>query len=1164
MTYLSTLQAPLPDDRSRFRHWGNLQGCSDALSICAAAERHHGMLLVLVPDNLSVSQLARELRFFGGRKLGEILTFPDREILPYDRFSTHQDLISQRLRCLHRLPRLNKGVLICAISTALYHLPPPEFLAGHCFAFQQGEALDMHAWREQLQHSGYQAVSQVLHPGEYSVRGAIFDIFPMGSQQPFRLDLFDEDIDSIRTFDPETQRSLDQVAQITLLPAREFPLTDDSIRLFRQQWRAQFAGNPADCPIYQDISQGLNSAGAESYLPLFFTQTATLAAYLPEHALICHRGDTVGAAERFWQQTQRRYEQYRHDRLYPLLPPEQLLERVDGLFGQWKAWPQIRLHTEPVESSPHRYNCATTVPPSLPVNHRAQDPLSALKKYLAQAMAEGTRVLLCVESPGRREALLDLCQKYQLFPHVVEHWAAFLNSDVALGLTVGGLDHGLVLTQPKLAVIVENQLFGEHVQQRRQRKAHTHATDALVRNLSELQLGAPVVHIDHGVGRYAGLQTLTVQEQPAEFLMLEYANEAKLYVPVSALDTISRYSGADPEHAPLHILGTDHWQKQKKKALDKARDVAAELLDIYARRAAKSGYAFQTPDEQYLAFCQGFPFEETTDQAAAIAATLKDMTSPRPMDRLICGDVGFGKTEVAMRAAFVAVQSHQQVAILVPTTLLAQQHYENFRDRFADWPINVAVLSRFLSKAEQTKTLSQLASGQIDIIIGTHKLIQPDVIFQQLGLVIIDEEHRFGVRQKEQLKRLRADVDMLALTATPIPRTLNMALSGTRDLSVIATPPDRRLSIKTFVREFNRPLIQEAITRELARGGQVYFLHNAVETIDKTADELRTLMPEARIAVAHGQMRESELEKVMSDFYHRRYHVLVCTTIIETGIDIPTANTILIHRADKFGVAQLHQLRGRVGRSHHQAYAYLLTPPPKQLSNDAQKRLDALAALEELGVGFTLATHDLEIRGAGEFLGDEQSGHLQTIGYQLYMEILERTVKALQAGKEPALETTLEESVEINLQLPALIPESYLPDVHLRLVFYKRIASATTETELHELQVEMVDRFGLLPEPCRHLFRIAQLKQMAKALGIRKIDATAEQARIWFSPQPHIDPGKLIQMIQLHPKRYRLQGSEQLQIKLEQPDAEPRFQAIEMALSELSPEGVLRPAHTLA
>ena len=1027
-------------------------------------------------------------------------------------------------------------------------IAPLNYIDGNSFTLKTGERINLDEMRHRFERCGYQCVAQVLSPGEFAVRGSILDVYPMGSLMPYRIDLFDQDVDSIRTFDPDNQRSLEKIDEIALLPAREYPLTEQSISLFRQNWRDHFSGNPIHHTIYQSVSDGHSAPGIEYYLPLFFEKPATFFDYLPSSSIIVRPGDLNTTGDTFWTEIQERYEQRRYDVTHPIVTPSEIFLNTNEVFHNANQFAQIFCHQDPLEEKPGHYNFATQPPPICLVDHKANDPLIAVKNYLANTKS---RVLFCAESAGRREALIELLKTGEVYTTITHDWTEFLNEQSSVCLTIAPLEIGLALTDPLITLFAETQLFGTQVLQQRRRKQRAFDSDIIVRNLAELNIGAAVVHIDHGVGRYQGLQILQVNNYEAEYLTLEYAGGDKLYVPVASLHYISRYSGTDLENAPLNRLGSEQWQKAKRQAAEQIQDVAAELLDLYAIRAARPGFKYQTPDEQYRAFSAAFPFEETPDQQQAILQVVEDMTSAKPMDRLICGDVGFGKTEVAMRAAFIAVQASKQVAILVPTTLLAQQHYQNFTDRFADWPIRIEMLSRFRNSADQMNILKQLKEGKMDIIIGTHKLLQSDVHFHDLGLVIIDEEHRFGVQQKEKLKKLRAEVDILTLTATPIPRTLNMAMASIRDLSLIATPPARRLAIKTFVHMRNDSLIREAILREILRGGQVYFLHNAVETIQRIAEDLRTLVPEARIEVAHGQMRERELEQVMKDFYHHRFNVLVCTTIIETGIDIPAANTIIMDRADKLGLAQMHQLRGRVGRSHHQAYAYLLTPQQQAITPDAQKRLDAISALEELGSGFTLATHDLEIRGAGELLGEEQSGNIQAVGFSLYMELLDRAIHALKSGKEPDLEKPLQVGAEIDLQIPALIPSTYVPDPHTRLILYKRIANAQSDEELNELQVEFIDRFGLLPDAVKNLFHITHLKLIANSLGIRKIDANVSGGRLEFVPQPPIDPMKIIQLIQQYPNRYKLDGPDRLRFYSEQNTNEKRFENVEHLLKLL-------------
>jgi transcription-repair coupling factor (superfamily II helicase) len=1146
MSNADIFHPPLPDQTVSTLNWDNLQGASVGLALSAAIAQAKRPLLIIAPDNLSVSHLMDELRFFGSAEL-PILTFPDWETLPYDHFSPHQDIISDRLATLYQLASLPQGAVITTAATLMQQLAPSDFLDGHSFLLKTGEQVNIDILRTRLTKAGYHSVSQVREHGEFAVRGSIVDIYPMGSNAPFRIDLFDSEVDSIREFSPESQRSLEKIEEIRLFPAKEFPTTEEAIERFRQSWRSQFGGNPLKCPTYQDISDGIMPPGIEYYLPLFFEKTATLFDYLPKNIILVTIGDLAAKTAEFWQEVLIRYEQARHDVTRPLLEPKQVFLQPAQIHDNIKNYATIQINHF---LTGERVSFATDSAPHLDINHKASQPLAPLKSFVSDYPG---RILFCAETMGRREVILQLFRNIQLSPTYFESWQDFLASTEKHGITVTPIELGFSLTSVNITILTETQLYGKRVMQRRMRKKTTQDPDALIRDLTELQINDPVVHIDHGVGRYRGLQTLSVGDQVTEFLCLEYQDEAKLYVPVSSLHLISRYSGADIEHAPLNRLGTEQWQRAKRKAAEKIRDAAAELLDLYAKRAARKGDAFTPPNEQYDAFAAAFPFEETPDQQQAIESVFADMMSERPMDRVICGDVGFGKTEVALRAAFLAVQSGKQVAVLVPTTLLAQQHFQNFQDRLADWPIKVESLSRFRTAKETKKVLEGLTNGTVDIVIGTHKLIQDDIKFKSLGLLVIDEEHRFGVRQKEKLKSLRAMVDILTLTATPIPRTLNMALSGIRDLSVIATPPARRLSVKTFVHEYQDVIIQEAIQREIMRGGQVYFLHNDVSTINKKAEEITKLVHEARPAVAHGQMHERELERVMSEFYHRHYNVLVCSTIVESGIDIPTANTIIINRADKFGIAQLHQLRGRVGRSHHQAYAYLLTPPRHSITADAQKRLDAIATFDDLGIGFTLATHDLEIRGAGELLGEQQSGDMQEIGFTLYMDLLSRAVDALKEGKEPDLEKSLlNQRSDVDLRVTALIPDDYLPDVQLRLLFYKRIANAKNQSELDEIQVEMIDRFGLLPDALKNLIAVTELKLTASALGINKIDATDKICKFEFGEKPMIKPETIIRLIQHPSQTFKLDGPTKLRATLPTHESKERVALVGKLLSQLT------------
>ena len=1143
------LQPQLPTSIKELFRAGQLYGSAQGLLLAKAAQQHNGPILVLTDDTATAHRLELEARFYLGEQQLPILHFPDWETLPYDNFSPHQDIISERLETLHQLPDFKRGILLVPIATIMHRIAPREFLEGNTLMLKTGDQFDISAWRSKLEKAGYRYVSQVMEHGEFAVRGAIIDLYPMGSKLPFRIDLFDDEIDTLRTFDPETQRSIDSIDSIQLLPAREFPVSEDSIQLFRQQFREHFDGDPQRSLIYREVSAGNMPGGIEYYLPLFLQHTNSLIDYLPDSTLLLNINDPHQAATDFWQEINQRYQQHQVDTERPLLAPNNMFFAVDDLFATFKQYQRLHLQTFELERGAGKHNYTTVIPPQLTLNARQDKTCDALLQFIDSFNG---RLLFAAETAGRRETLLELLGDNDVQPKTYQSWDEFLEDDAAIGITVAPLEHGLVLPESNIAVIAEPQLFGQQVMQRRRRNRKKRDADAVIRNLAELTVGDAVVHEDHGVGRYLGLQTLDVGDVTTEYVTLEYAKGDKLYVPVAALDLISRYSGAAPELAPLHRLGSGQWEKARRRAAEKVRDVAAELLDIYAQRAARKKPPIDDPDDQYASFIAAFPFETTPDQQDAIDDVIKDMTSDTPMDRLICGDVGFGKTEVAMRAAFLATQSGKQVMVLVPTTLLAQQHYENFKDRFADWPVNIEVMSRFRSKKQLDTVRNSMSEGTADIIIGTHKLIQQDINPKRLGLFVLDEEHRFGVTQKEQIKKYRSEIDVLTLTATPIPRTLNMSISGIRDLSIIATPPARRLAIKTFVQQWDSENIREGILREIKRGGQVYFLHNKVEDIDRVAREIEQIIPEAKVGIAHGQMRERELEQMMLDFYHQRFNVLVCTTIIETGIDIPSANTIFIDRADKLGLAQLYQIRGRVGRSHHRAYAYLIVPPQKAMTKDAIKRLEAIESIEDLGAGFTLATHDMEIRGAGELLGDEQSGQMQEIGFSLYNELLERAVNALKSGKEPSLNISDRHFIEIDLHCPALIPTDYLPDVHTRLVLYKRISAAPDNEALRELQVEMIDRFGLLPEQVQTLFAIHELRFKAKSIGIRKIDVYDQGGRIIFDKEPNIEPMTIIQLIQSQAAKYKLDGQDKLRFIADMPDADSRLLALNKLLDDLS------------
>lgn len=1134
---ISPLHPPAVATAGEVERWTRLYGAAKSIAVAAAALAEQRPFVFFARDVASAARTEQELAFFAPNLPRYHL--PDWETLPYDRFSPYQDIISERIATLNQLPSLRSGIVIVAIQTALHRLAPRSWLGGRAFSLRSGDSLDRDEFRRRLVTAGYRSCGQVSEHGDYAVRGSLVDVFPMGAEMPFRIDLLDDEIETLRLFDIETQRSTDTIKTIEILPAREFPLDPSAIREFRRAWRLEFEGRAQNVSIYEDVSEGLAPAGIEYYLPLFFDELDVLANYFPPDAIVVVDEGVEAAAEKFAFSVDERWDALRHDTERPILEAQRIFIDFAAFTAALAPFTQIAVSgIDMGENSVTAFSARTPI--HIPVDARAAEPFALLLRHIEQGSA---RVLFLADSLGRRETLLELFHGQSFRPRAVETWAEFLAADFPVGIAVASLIDGAELDQPRISVLTEAQLFGERAQQQRRRRRATTDQEAIVRNLTELHLGAPVVHEQYGVGRYRGLEVLTAGGVTNEFIKIEYADGDNLYVPVGSLDLISRYSGVDPEHAPLHKLGSGQWDKARRKAAEKIRDVAAELLEIHARRAARLGHAFTVDQHGYGAFMQGFPFEETPDQLSAVDAVLKDMQNTRPMDRLICGDVGFGKTEVAMRAAFVAVNDGHQVAILVPTTLLARQHYDTLRDRFADWPVQIEQLSRFRDAKATREVLKGIAAGTVDIVVGTHKLLSKDVLFKKLGLLIVDEEHRFGVSQKEKIKALRSDVDILTLTATPIPRTLNLALSGTRDLSIIATAPQKRLAIKTFIREWSVPLLREAILREIARGGQVFFVHNVVETIEKMAASVREIAPEARIAVAHGQMRESELEKIMLDFYHGRCNVLVCTTIIESGIDVPNANTMIINRADKFGLAQLYQLRGRVGRSHHRAYAYLVVPHHKAMTADAVKRLEAIESLEELGVGFTLATHDLEIRGAGEILGDEQSGHIQEIGFGLYTDLLNRTVAALKSGRGLDFDGAINARIEVELHIPALLPEDYLPDVHARLLLYKRIASAKGADELNDLREEIIDRFGVYETAVDNLFRVTSLKLEAERFGIRRIDFGRRGGRIEFHPNPDIDPMSIIELVQTDAS-YRLDGGDKLRVVKDLPDAQARFEEL--------------------
>ena len=1135
---------------------------ADALLLAQLARREAAdgrRLAVICADAGDARRLLDELPFFAPQL--RCALFPDWETLPYDTFSPHQDLISERLATLWAIRQRQVDVVLMPATTALYRLAPPAFMAGYTFHFQQGQRLDEAALKSQLTLAGYQHVTQVGSPGEYAVRGGLIDLFPMGSSEPYRVDLFDDEIDSIRAFDPDSQRSLHTVPEVRLLPGREFPMDEAARAKFRHRWRELLEGDPTKSRIYKDMGNGLATAGIEYYLPLFFDETATVFDYLaasdegagraPALTLALH-GDLEGAFQHFWQDTRERWRLAQGDAERPVLPPENLFLGAQDFYEAARPHAQLALRAGAQDAPDAAFVQAL---PDLTVVRGAEDPLQKLKRHVQAGRA---RTLVLAESNGRRESLLDFLRASGLQPPVFDSLTEFEQAAEPLGMATAALARGFAWAEGGIDFITETELFATSAgARRRKRQEQASDVDTLIRDLAELNVGDPVVHVQHGIGRYRGLVNMDMGAQnpdgtPAlqEFLHLEYAGQAVLYVPVSQLHLIGRYTGVGNEEAPLHKLGSGQWDKARRKAAEQVRDAAAELLNIYARRAARQGHAFRYSAQDYEQFAADFGFEETADQQAAIHAVIQDMISPQPMDRLVCGDVGFGKTEVALRAAFVAVTGGKQVAFLAPTTLLAEQHYQTLSDRFAKWPVKVAEMSRFRSTKEINAALKGVADGTVDIVVGTHKLLSEKTQFKNLGLLIIDEEHRFGVRHKEQMKQLRAEVDVLTLTATPIPRTLGMALEGLRDLSVIATAPQRRLAIKTFVRNEGSGVIREAVLRELKRGGQVYFLHNEVDTIENRRAKLEEILPEARIAIAHGQMPERELERVMRDFVAQRHNLLLCSTIIETGIDVPTANTIVISRADKFGLAQLHQLRGRVGRSHHQAYAYLLVPEIEGLTKQAAQRLDAIQQMQELGSGFYLAMHDLEIRGAGEVLGENQSGNMMEIGFQLYNDMLAEAVKQLKAGKEPDLLAPMQAATDINLHTPALLPDDYCGDVHLRLSFYKKLATAKTDEQIDALLEEIVDRFGKLPPQAQALIDVHRLRVLSQPWGVQKVDAAPGVITINFRPNPPVDPMSIIRLIQKN-RHIKLAGNDKLRIERELPEAKDRAQMVRDVLRSL-------------
>jgi transcription-repair coupling factor (superfamily II helicase) len=1130
------------------RGWGRLIGASTALAAVELAKQADRPILLLADDPRHADQLEAELRFFAAGDI-DVNHFVEWETLPWDSFSPHQDIVSRRLSVLSTLHSMRRGIVVASTPALLQKLPPVDYVSARSLALRKGQVLPRENFVDSLIASGYLRVPQVGDHGEFAVRGSLIDLFPMGSERPIRIDFFDDDIESLRFFSAETQVSDDVIEAIEVLPAREVPLDADDIRYFRDRYRERFEGQPSRSRVYRDVSDGIAHGGIEYYLPLFFDESASLLDYLPKNCVVLAPDHLNSILSNAWSEINERFEMCSLDPERPILSAEETFTTPADVKLSLGKLPCMRYAAQSIAEHSSNRNLSTKLPPALRIEARFEDAAGPLIQFL---QTFDGRVLFTTDSPGRRESIYDLLAGRGLDLIRVDSWAEFLGESHRICVAIAPLENGVLLPDAGIGIIGEQQLFGERAKHRSRRRRAERDPESIIRALNDLEAGSPVVHAEYGVGRYLGLISLDAGGITAEFLHLEYADGDKLYVPVSALELISRYTGAAADNAPLHRLGSDQWSKARQRAIRRIRDVAAELLDVYARRAARPGHRFRWSEAEYRVFESGFPFEPTEDQARTISEVLADLESGSPMDRVVCGDVGFGKTEVALRATFAAVHGGKQVALLVPTTLLAQQHGQTFNDRFADWPVRIEVLSRFQSPKASKDIVAGMRSGNVDVIIGTHRLLQHTKDFKDVGLVIIDEEHRFGVRHKEAIKSLRSHIDILTLTATPIPRTLNLALGGLREMSLITTPPAERLAVKTFVSEWNDVMIREACLREIKRGGQVYFIHNRVSDIERVRQQLATLVPEANIRIGHGQLPERELEQVMFDFYHRRFNILLCTTIVESGLDVPTANTIIINRADRFGLAQLHQLRGRVGRSHHRAYAYLVAPPKVAMTPDAQKRLEAIDSLEDLGSGFTLATHDLEIRGAGELLGDTQSGQIQEIGFSLYTELLGRAVDSLRAGEEPDLTTPLNSGAEINLHVASLLPDDYMPDVHLRLMIYKRISSSTTDEELRDLQVELIDRFGLLPDPARNFMRMAAMKLRARTLGIEKIDAADSGGYLIFAQQSHIDPVALVQLVQNDGKTYRLQGTHRLQFRLDLSDIEKRFRTIEKLLTNLA------------
>ena len=1152
MAELTSILSPtLPKDHLTANQWGGLANSSRSLMI-AELSYIQKPLLIITPDIQSAELLQTEYQFFRPNNLAPIY-FPDKEILPYDMFSPHQDIISERLRVLATISDISSGIIITSLPSLLSYLPPKQHVINYSLQLQCSQTINIESFREKLINSGYINVNQVLEHGEFLVRGSILDIYPMGSKLPIRVELFDNTITTLRTFNTETQITIEKVDSINILPANEYALTEDAISTFRMSWRATFKGNPLNSPVYEAISEGRSIAGIEAYLPLFFDETCTLFDYLPNNTVVMQYSadNNKQALQAYWEDIEHRYEQHRYDITRPCLPPKDLFLSSDLFFQKLKPYQLININDNQNKNNHIDFQCDML--PKISESIKSSQPMKKLSEFIGSFNG---RALITADSTGRQEIMMQQLHKAKIDVTVVSSWQEFLSSDAKTCITTSYIQHGFKSQSSNIALISESDCYLDFVSQRRTRKKPTSDAATFIKSLAELSINDYIVHIDHGIGQYLGLTMINTGNIQAEYLTLVYENEDKIFVPVTSLHLISRYASHDNEHVQLHKLGSAIWDRQKKKAIEKINDIAAELLELYAKRASSTGHKHEVNQDDYQSFRQSFPFEETPDQLTAIDAVVQDMASKISMDRLVCGDVGFGKTEIAMQAAFIAANDGSQVALLVPTTLLAEQHYQSFCDRFSKWPISIGVISRMHSSKQQALTLKNLAEGKVDIIIGTHKLLQKNIKFNSLGLMIVDEEHRFGVKQKEQIKSIRAEVDLLTLTATPIPRTLNMALSGSRDLSIIATPPMRRLAIKTFLHKFQSSIISEAIKREILRGGQLYFLHNNVSTIHIMKEKLLAISPNAKIAIAHGQMKESFLEQTMTDFYHQKYNILLCTTIIESGIDVPSANTIIINNANKFGLAQLHQIRGRVGRSHHQAYAYLLVDEIDAISLDAQKRLDAFLSLEDLGAGFNLATHDLEIRGAGELLGDDQSGHMQSIGYSLYMEMLETAIEAIKTNKKSSDILANNKNPDIDCGITAIFPETFIPDVTTRMSLYKRINDCKSDEELNDLHVEIIDRFGLPPSVTESLLEIQRLKIIAKSMGITKIEAKAKYGYITFSSKPLIDHDQLLHLLQNNYKKYSMHKQSGIRFTLTADDGmqeqTSRLDQVKLVLEDLS------------